>query len=146
MEKLKIKLLREGAQIPKRATHGSAGFDLNACVEKSVFINPDEIKMIPTGISIQLEDELYVGLIFARSSMAVKNGVIPANAVGVIDSDYRGEIIVALKNSSSQQFQVSQGDRIAQFLVLPISIPEIEVCGKLESSDRGEGGFGSTGF
>lgn len=145
MEKLKIKIVREGAQIPVRATDGSAGYDLKACITEDLLLLPGETKMIPTGIAIQLASNQYVGLLFSRSSIAVKYGQIQPNAVGVIDSDYRGEIMVALKNTSTEGYTIRKGDRIAQLVIVPVALPEVEVCDELEESARGTGGFGSTG-
>lgn len=145
MEKLKIKIVREGAQIPVRATDGSAGYDLKACITEDLLLLPGETKMISTGIAIQLASNQYVGLLFSRSSIAVKYGQIQPNAVGVIDSDYRGEIMVALKNMSTEGYTIHKGDRIAQLVIVPVSLPEVEVCDELEESARGTGGFGSTG-
>lgn len=145
MEKLKIKIVREGADVPVRATDGSAGYDLKACITEDLLLLPGETKMIPTGIAIQLASNQYVGLLFSRSSIAVKYGQIQPNAVGVIDSDYRGEIMVALKNMSTEGYTIHKGDRIAQLVIVPVSLPEVEVCDELEESARGTGGFGSTG-
>lgn len=145
MEKLKIKIVQEGAEVPVRATDGSAGYDLKACITEDLLLFPGETKMIPTGIAIQLASNQYVGLLFSRSSIAVKHGQIQPNAVGVIDSDYRGEIMVALKNTSTEGYTIHKGDRIAQLVIVPVSLPEVEVCDELEESARGTGGFGSTG-
>lgn len=145
MEKLKIKIVREGADVPVRATDGSAGYDLKACIEEDLLLLLGETKMIPTGIAIQLASNQYVGLLFSRSSIAVKYGQIQPNAVGVIDSDYRGEIMVALKNTSTEGYTIRKGDRIAQLVIVPVALPEVEVCDELEESARGTGGFGSTG-
>lgn len=145
MEKLKIKIVREGADVPVRATDGSAGYDLKACITEDLLLLPKETKMIPTGIAIQLASNQYVGLLFSRSSIAVKYGQIQPNAVGVIDSDYRGEIMVALKNTSTEGYTIRKGDRIAQLVIVPVALPEVEVCDELEESARGTGGFGSTG-
>lgn len=145
MEKLKIKIVREGADVPVRATDGSAGYDLKACITEDLFLLPGETKMIPTGVAMQLASNQYVGLLFSRSSIAVKYGQIQPNAVGVIDSDYRGEIMVALKNTSTEGYTIRKGDRIAQLVIVPVSLPEVEVCDELEESARGTGGFGSTG-
>lgn len=145
MSVLKIKKLRENAQLPRRATPGSAGHDLHACIEEPVEIKPGEMVKIPTGFSIQLENENYVALIFARSSMGTKFGVIPANAVGVIDSDYRGEVCVCLRNYSDVPYTVQPQDRVAQLVVMPVALPEIEEVDELDDTQRGKGGFGSTG-
>lgn len=145
MSVLKIKRLRPDAQLPSRATQGSAGYDLYACIEQPVVIEAGESVKIPTGIAIELESENYVALLFARSSMGTKYGVAPANAVGVIDSDYRGEVCVCLRNYSSTAYTVQLQDRIAQLLVLPVDLPQIEEVEELSDTCRGQGGFGSTG-
>lgn len=145
MSVLKIKRLRPDAQLPCRATQGSAGHDLYACIEQPVVIEAGESVKIPTGIAIELESENYVALLFARSSMGTKYGVAPANAVGVIDSDYRGEVCVCLRNYSNTAYTVQLQDRIAQLLVLPVDLPQIEEVEELSDTCRGQGGFGSTG-
>jgi len=143
--KLFIKKLNEMATIPTRATNGSAGYDLSACIDAPITISPNEIVKIPTGISVTLEDENLVILIYARSSLATKFGITLANCVGVVDSDYRGEILVALTNLSGKSYEISPNERIAQMIITPVFLPEIEVVEKLSETIRGEGGFGSTG-
>ena len=106
---------------------------------------PGQTVKVPTGLAIQLESRNYAALIFARSSMGTKYGVIPANAVGVIDSDYRGEVCVCLHNHSDKPYVVQPQDRIAQLLVMPVELPDIEEVDELEETGRGQGGFGSTG-
>ena len=136
MSVLKIKRVRENAKLPFRATEGSAGMDLYACIEEPV---------VPTGLSIELEDRNQVALIFARSSMGIKYSVTPANAVGVVDSDYRGEVCVFLHNYSDVEYTVQPQDRVAQMVIMPVLLPEIEEVTELSDTERGEGGFGSTG-
>ncbi|MBR1864201.1 MAG: dUTP diphosphatase [Ruminococcus sp.] len=144
--RLLIKKLRDGAQVPRRQTAYSAGYDLCACLEEPAVIRAGETVKIPTGISAELEGERdAVLLIYARSSLASKSGIAPANCVGVVDWDYRGEIAVALRNSSSQDYTVSPGDRIAQLVITPVFTPEVAVTDELSETDRGQGGFGSTG-
>ena len=145
MSILKIKRLHPQAQLPTRATQGSAGYDLYACIEQAVEIMPGQTENIPTGLAIQLESKNEVALIFARSSLGTKYGVAPANAVGVIDSDYRGEVCVCLRNFSDKPYTVQPQDRVAQLLVMPVVLPEIQEAQELEDSERGQGGFGSTG-
>jgi dUTP pyrophosphatase len=142
---MKIKLMNDFAVVPKRATTGSAGYDLCAAINESVTINPGETVKIPSGIAIEIPRNDYVALIFARSSLGIKKGLVPANAVGVIDSDYRGEIIVALHNHSSEQYTVKPKERIAQMVLVNVGLPELLVCDELSDTQRGEGGFGSTG-
>ena len=145
MSILKIKRLHPQAQLPTRATQGSAGYDLYACIEQAVESMPGQTEKIPTGLAIQLESKNEVALIFARSSLGTKYGVAPANAVGVIDSDYRGEVCVCLRNFSDKPYTVQPQDRVAQLLVMPVVLPEIQEAQELEDSERGQGGFGSTG-
>ena len=145
MSVLKIKRVRENAKLPFRATEGSAGMDLYACIEESVVIAPNGTQKIPTGLSIELEDRNQVALIFARSSMGIKHSVTPANAVGVVDSDYRGEVCVFLHNYSDVEYTVQPQDRVAQMVIMPVLLPEIEEVTELSDTERGEGGFGSTG-
>ncbi len=141
---LKVKKLHINAQIPKRATEGSAGYDLCARLDSAVIIKKGCIEKIPTGIAVALQNGT-AGFIFGRSGLGIKHGISPANAVGVIDSDYRGEIIVGLINNGSEDFTINDGERIAQLIVMPIQTPEIELVEELESTERGSGGFGSTG-
>ncbi len=145
MSVLKIKKLRNDAKIPFRATDGSAGMDLYACIDEAVEIMPHEIRVIPTGIAIELESADYVAYIYARSGLAIKNGIAPANCVGVIDSDYRGEICVGLLNQTEKAFTVNPEERIAQMVISPVILPTIEVVDELSNTQRGAGGFGSTG-
>lgn len=145
MSVLKVKRVREGAKLPARATKGSAGYDLYACIGEPLVIQPGQVQKVPTGVAIELADEKCVALVFARSSMGVKYGVIPANAVGVIDSDYRGEVCVFLRNHSDAPYTVQPQDRVAQLVVMPVLLPEIEEASELSDTARGQGGFGSTG-
>lgn len=144
--KLKIKKLKNNAVIPVRATEYSAGADLFACIEQPLTIKKGETVKIPTGISAEPEDMNTVLLIYARSGLAVNYGISLANCVGVIDSDYRGEIIVPLTNTSDNDFTVEPDMRIAQLVVTPVIIPEIIESDSLSDSERGSGGFGSTGI
>lgn len=145
MSILKIKKLRENARVPFRATAGSAGMDLYACIDKAITIAPHDIKLIPTGIAIALESAEYVAYLYARSGLAIKHGIAPANCVGVIDSDYRGEVCVGLINQTTEPFVIEPNERIAQMVISPVILPEIEVVDELDDTDRGAGGFGSTG-
>ena len=133
-------------ELPHYATPGSAGMDLAACIDEPVVIHSGEIKIIPTGISISLPSNQYVAYIYARSGLACKHGITLANAVGVIDSDYRGEIKCALLNLSKNDFTVNHGDRISQLVIAPVCIPEISIKETLDFTERGNGGFGSTGI
>lgn len=142
---LKIKKVREGAIIPKRATEGSAGMDLYAVLDGEKTIDKGEILLVPTGIAIELPSSHFVAYIFARSGLAIKHGITLANSVGVIDSDYRGEVCVGLVNVSNTPYTITPGERIAQLVISPVSLmPTMEVE-TLSDTDRGAGGFGSTG-
>ena len=144
MEKIKVKLLRTGAKLPTYGTEFSAGADLYACLEEDVTIAPGETKKIPTGIAMELPVGT-AGLIYARSSMGTKKGLAPANKVGVVDSDYRGEITVVLHNHGSAPQTIADGERIAQFLITPVLQPVYETAQELSDTVRNAGGFGSTG-
>jgi len=146
---LKLKPLspKLGKEIPfpAYATAGSACMDLRACIDGPVVIPAGERKMIPCGFAIALPSPDYVALVFARSGMAIKSGIAPANCVGVIDSDYRGEVIVGLLNSSKADYTIAPGDRIAQLAVMPVVQAQVTVTDALDETERGAGGFGSTG-
>ena len=145
MSVLKVKKLNQNTKIPLRATKGSAGMDLYACSDEPMTIAPHTIKVIPTGLAIELESADYVAYIFARSGLAIKHGIAPANCVGVIDSDYRGEVCVGLVNQTDNAFTILPEQRIAQLVISPVIIPDIEEVDDLEDTERGSGGFGSTG-
>ncbi len=145
MKTLKVKKLRENAKMIQRATKGSAGMDLHACIENSVTIEPGEIKVIPTGLAIALENENYVAYIYARSGLAIKHGITLANCVGVVDSDYRGEVCVGLTNISKTPYTITPDERIAQLVIAPVCICDVMEVEELDDTERGEGGFGSTG-
>ncbi len=146
---LKIKALspKIGTDIPLPyyATPGSAAMDLHACLDGAVTIPAGERRVIPTGLAIALPSADYVALVFARSGLGIKHGVAPANCVGVIDSDYRGEILVGLQNSGGSEFTIRPGDRIAQLMVVPVVQPRLRLVDELDETGRGAGGFGSTG-
>ena len=146
---LKIKALspKIGTDIPLPyyATPGSAAMDLHACLDRAVTIPAGERRVIPTGLAIALPSADYVALVFARSGLGIKHGVAPANCVGVIDSDYRGEILVGLQNSGGREFTIQPGDRIAQLMVVPVVQPRLRLVDELDETGRGAGGFGSTG-
>ena len=141
---VKIKKLRKDAVIPRYGTENSAGADLCVCLEENVEIKPNETKFISTGISFEIPSGT-VALIFARSGLSCKQGLAPANKVGVVDSDYRGEVMVALHNHSTEVRVVENGDRVAQVMFAPYLKGEFEEVDDLEKSSRGEKGFGSTG-
>ncbi|MDE5771973.1 MAG: dUTP diphosphatase [Ruminococcus sp.] len=144
--KLKFKKLDEKAIIPSRATAGSAGLDIYACLDEPITLESGEIKMIPTGLTAEPDAEDIALLIYARSGLASKYGVTLANCVGVVDSDYRGAWFIPLINNGKQPFTVENGMRIAQLVPTRILIPEIEVSDNLSDTGRGENGFGSSGI
>ena len=144
MKKLSVKFLKHNARSPKRATDGSVGYDIAACIEDSITIEAGETKKIGSGFAISLETG-YAAFIYARSGLGIKHGIVPGNCVGVIDSDYRGEIIVGLKNSSDKPFTINNGDRIAQMVISKCEAPELVLCDELDETERADGGFGSTG-
>lgn len=144
MERVRVKKLREAAQLPTYGSLEAAGADLYACLSEPMVIAPGETGWIPTGLSLEVPKGC-AGLIYARSSLGVKRGLAPANKVGVIDSDYRGEVNVVLFNQSKYPQTVEPGERIAQFIITPVLRPEYIEAEALTDTDRGIGGFGSTG-
>ena len=144
MEKVAVKKLRPGAKIPTFGSREAAGADLYACLEEPVTIEPGKTVFLPTGISMALPKG-YVGLVYARSGLACKQDLAPANKVGVIDSDYRGEFMIALHNHGTEPRVVEHGDRIAQLVVTPVIQPDYYEADTLDETSRGTGGFGSTG-
>lgn len=144
MNPIRVKKLSPNAILPTYGTNEAAGADLYACLEDTVSIAPGETYWVGTGIALEVPKGC-AGLIYARSSMGVKRGLAPANKVGVIDSDYRGEIRVVLLNHSNQVQTVSPGERVAQLIITPVLTPAYEEVDALSDTVRGEGGFGSTG-
>ena len=144
MEAIRVKLLREGARLPTYGSAEAAGADLYACLEGSVTIAPGATAFLPTGIALEVPGGC-AGLIYARSGLACKRGLAPANKVGVVDSDYRGEVVVALHNHGTAPQSIENGERIAQFVITPVLTPVYEAAQSLSDTVRSEGGFGSTG-
>lgn len=145
MEVLKIKKVQENAVIPKRATEGSAGLDLCACIDEPLTLKGGDTALIPTGLAIELPSSQYGAFVFARSGLSIKHGIGLLNAVGVIDSDYRGEIKVGVINQIQETYTIEPGERIAQLVILPVATLPVEEVETLADSERGAGGFGSTG-
>ena len=141
---INIKKINPAAVIPTSGSWYSAGYDLYACLDSPVTIPPHQNRKIGTGLSVEIP-EGYFGAIFARSGLASKSGIRPANCVGVCDSDYRGEYIVPLHNDTDADYTVNPGDRIAQMIVLPYLSVEFNEVNELTETDRGKSGFGSTG-
>ena len=144
MNEIHVKKLSPKAILPTYGSAEAAGADLYACLEETVSIAPGEIAWIPTGLALEVPKGC-AGLIYARSSLGVKRGLAPANKVGVIDSDYRGEIQVVLLNHSKQVQTVANGERVAQLLITPVWTPDYVQVEELTDTERGLGGFGSTG-
>ena len=144
MVPIPVKILREGAILPAYGSAEAAGADLYACLEAPVTIEPGKTAFIPTGIAMAVPVGC-AGLIYARSGLACKRGLAPANKVGVIDSDYRGEILVALHNHGAEAQTVEHGERVAQMVITPVLIPAYEAADSLSETERNAGGFGSTG-
>ena len=144
MNPVHVKILRDGAKLPTYGTAGAAGADLYACIDAPVTVWPGETVFIPTGIALEVPQGC-AGLVYARSGLACKRGLAPANKVGVVDSDYRGEITVVLYNHGSKAQTISSGERIAQLIITPVLTPAYTETDRLTETLRGTGGFGSTG-
>ena len=144
MEAIRVKKLKPSAIIPTYGSAEAAGADLYACLDEAVVIAPGQTVFVPTGIAMEVPKGC-AGLIYARSGLACKRGLAPANKVGVIDSDYRGELMVALHNHGSIPQTIEPGDRIAQFLIMPVITAQFIEVESLDETERGAGGFGSTG-
>lgn len=144
MSKIAVKILREGARIPTYGSVEAAGADLYACLEEDLVIQPGMTAFVPTGIAMEVPMGC-AGLIYARSGLACKRGLAPANKVGVVDSDYRGEIMVALHNHGLEAQTIANGERVAQMIITPVITPDYETVEELSDTSRGQGGFGSTG-
>ena len=145
MKVLKIKKVRENAKIPTRATAGSAGLDLYACIDDPITLNKGDKAVIPTGIALGLDDPHYAAFIHSRSGLAIKHGIALLNSVGVIDSDYRGEVCVGVVKLTEEPYTIQPFERVAQMVIKPVELPEIVEVEELDDTDRGAGGFGSTG-
>ena len=141
---VRIKKLNDNAIIPTYGTEFSAGADLYACIDETVTLAPGETRLINTGLAMEIPVG-YAGLIYARSGLASKKGLAPANKVGVVDADYRGEIMVALHNHSTSDASIEPGERIAQMVIAPFLTANFIVSDELDDTVRGAGGFGSTG-
>ena len=142
---IKVKKLKSEATLPTRGSEYAAGYDLYACIDSTIEIESHKTVKIGTGLSFELPDQTFAA-IFARSGLATKNGLRPANCVGVCDSDYRGEYIVAIHNDTDTQKEIQPGERIAQMVLMPYIPMELQEVEELNSTERGVGGFGSTGL
>ncbi len=149
MRKIQLKVLDErvGNQIPlpAHATEGSAGMDLRACIDKSITLNPGDTELIPTGIAIHIDDPGLAATILPRSGLGHKHGIVLGNLVGLIDSDYQGQLFVSCWNRGRDSFIIDQGDRIAQLVFVPVVQADFEVVEEFTESNRGAGGFGHSG-
>jgi dUTP pyrophosphatase len=147
MQKLQVKILDERmrSQLPGYATPGSAGLDLRACINEPIDIAPGQTLLIPTGIAIHVADPGYCAIILPRSGLGHKHGIVLGNLVGLIDSDYQGQLMVSTWNRGQQNFQICAMDRLAQLVIVPVAQVEWEVVEEFSTSTRGAGGFGSTG-
>ena len=144
MNPIRVKKLRDNAILPSYGSQDAAGADLYACMDASVTIEPGETYFVPTGLSMEIPQG-YAGLIYARSGLSCKKGLAPANKVGVVDPDYRGEFMVALHNHGKEPQTVCSGDRIAQLVISPVITPGFVEVSELSDTERNAGGFGSTG-
>jgi len=149
MRKLEVKILdpRIGRdmELPRRATSGSAGLDLRACLDTPLTLEPGQTHLVPTGIAIHLGDPGLAAMLLPRSGLGHKHGIVLGNLVGLVDSDYQGQVMVSMWNRSERAFTIQPGDRIAQLVVVPVVQVEFEVVEEFAASARGAGGFGSTG-
>lgn len=141
---LKIKKVKENAKIPTRGTDGAAGFDLYACIDEPLTLNQGDTAFIPTGIAIAVPNG-YAAFIHSRSGLSVKHGICLLNSVGVVDSDYRGEVCVGVIKATKESYTIEPNERIAQMVIKPVEIPTLVETDELDETDRGIGGFGSTG-
>jgi len=149
MKKIQLKILddRIGKEIPlpAHATEGSAGMDLRACIDKTMVLNPGDTELIPTGVAIHIADPKLAATILPRSGLGHKHGIVLGNLVGLIDSDYQGQLFVSCWNRGNKSFTIEVGDRIAQLVFVPVVQVDFDVVDEFDASDRGEGGFGHSG-
>ena len=147
MQTLQVKILDERmrGQMPAYGTPGSAGLDLRACIDAAIEIAPGQTVLVPTGLSIYVEDPRYAALILPRSGLGHKHGIVLGNLVGLIDSDYQGQLMVSTWNRSSQPFTLEPMERLAQLVIVPVQQVELKIVDEFAESSRGTGGFGSTG-
>lgn len=147
MQKLQVKILDERmrSQMPSYATPGSAGLDLRACIDETIEIAPGQTVLVPTGLAIYVADPGYCALILPRSGLGHKHGIVLGNLVGLIDSDYQGQLMVSTWNRGSAPFKLEPMERLAQLVIVPVAQVEFDIVDEFAQSDRGAGGFGSTG-
>lgn len=147
MQVLQVKILDERmrSHMPSYGTPGSAGLDLRACIDQSVELTPGQTELIPTGLAIYIEDPRYAAMILPRSGLGHKHGIVLGNLVGLIDSDYQGQLMVSAWNRSASPFKLEPMERLAQLVIVPVLQVELKIVPEFVSSTRGSGGFGSTG-
>ena len=149
MQKIQLKILdqRLGNEfpVPHYATDGSAGMDMRACIDESMEMSPGETQLIPTGLAVHIEDAGLAAMLLPRSGLGHKHGIVLGNLVGLIDSDYQGQVFVSCWNRGSETFTVEPGERIAQMVIVPVVHADFEIVDEFVSSERGAGGFGHTG-
>ena len=149
MKKIEIKILNDkigkSIPIPSYATTGSAGVDLRACLDETLTLAPGQTQLIPTGIAIHIADPSLAATILPRSGLGHKHGIVLGNLVGLIDSDYQGQLFISCWNRGDTTFEIEPGDRIAQLVILPVVQVEFDLVSEFDQSDRGEGGFGHSG-
>jgi dUTP pyrophosphatase len=149
MDSLQVKILspKIGTDIPlpEYSTEGSAGLDLRACIDEALALNPGDTTLIPTGLAIYIEDPGYAALILPRSGLGHKHGIVLGNLVGLIDSDYQGELMISAWNRGGASFTIEPGDRIAQLIIVPVHQTKFSIVKEFTTTDRGTGGFGSSG-
>ncbi|MBT7389501.1 MAG: dUTP diphosphatase [Gammaproteobacteria bacterium] len=143
--KVQIKRCRDAAQSPHYETFGSAGLDLRACIDQSITLQPGATDLLPTGLAIYLEDPNYAAMILPRSGLGHKHGIVLGNLIGLIDSDYQGELMISCWNRSDTAFEIQPLDRIAQLVIVPVLQADFVWVDEFAASDRGDKGFGSTG-
>lgn len=142
---LPVLVLNEKAKLPSYATDGSAGLDLRACIDNPLTIHPNQTELIPTGLAIHINNPSYAAIILPRSGLGHKHGIILGNSVGLIDSDYQGELMVSCWNRSNTQYTIAPMERIAQLVIIPIVQPNLQIVEMFKPSERNTQGFGSTG-
>ena len=149
MLKLRVRILDErigrDIELPRRATAGSAGLDLRACIDAPLVLAPGQAVLVPTGLAIHLDDPSLAAVLLPRSGLGHRHGIVLGNLVGLIDSDYQGPVMVSVWNRGAEPFTIEPGERIAQMVVVPVVPVELEVVERFEESARGAGGFGSSG-
>lgn len=147
MKTIDVKILdpRMQDQLPKHATEGSAGLDLRACLDAPITIKPGETHLVPTGLAIHIGDPAYAAMILPRSGLGHKHGIVLGNLVGLIDSDYQGQLMISTWNRGDTEFVLNPMERLAQLIIVPVVRVEFNIVADFDSSERGTGGFGSTG-